>query len=107
MAKTYQAPDPKQEPESGSKKAFGVYSKPERPGPTRGIILAITAVLAILIVFLLYRLAVGEELQKWYPIAYPTSISAIEAHRFTGNTEVTDRQLVAGEKGGQQSIASV
>jgi hypothetical protein len=64
MPKTYQAPDSEHDPEreSESHKKVGVYSQPERTA-SRGVMVAIAVILALILVFFLYRLARGAELQ--------------------------------------------
>lgn len=64
MPKTYQAPDSEQDPERESKphKKVGVYGQPERTA-ARGLMMALAVILALLLVFFLYRLARGAELQ--------------------------------------------
>lgn len=65
MTKTYRTPDQKQEPDTGSRprKSVGVYDRPVRAAPGRGLVMAIVAILAVVIIIMLYRLAVGEGLQ--------------------------------------------
>lgn len=73
MPKTYQAPEPKQgdDRESKARKTVGVYEKPVRTGPSREIIIAIAVIVAIVVIFVLYRLARGEESQQ--PTAWTIS----------------------------------
>ena len=70
MPKTYQTPDPRQESErnkepereSKSRKTVGVYGQPGgTTRPTRGLMLALAAILGLLIIFMLYRMARGGE----------------------------------------------
>lgn len=58
MPKTYQAPDSEHDPERESKphKKVGVYGQPERIA-SRGVMVAIAVILALILVFFLYRLA--------------------------------------------------
>lgn len=64
MPKTYQSPDSEQDPEreSGPKKTVGVYGQSEHTA-ARGLMVALAVILALLLVFFLYRLARGAELQ--------------------------------------------
>ena len=82
MPKPYKTPDPKQgqEKESSPRKTVGVYGRPERTGPSRGIMLAIAAILAILVIFMLYRLARGEELYLARAQSHAASIYTSDAH---------------------------
>jgi hypothetical protein len=77
MPKTYQSPDSEHDPERESrpKKTVGVYGRHERTAP-RGAMVAIAAILALVFVFLLYRLARGAELQE----AMPPIPSGIGSH---------------------------
>jgi len=64
MPKTYQAPDPEHpQREPHQRKKVGVYDRPERTGRPRGVALAIVAMVALLIILLLYMLFGGEEVQ--------------------------------------------
>lgn len=64
MPKTYQAPDPEHpQGEPHQRKKVGVYDRPERTGRSRGITLAIAAMVALLIILLLYMLFGGEDVQ--------------------------------------------
>jgi hypothetical protein len=80
MPKTYQSPDSEHHPERESKefkphKKVGVYHQPERTA-SRGVVAAIAVILALLLVFFLYRLARGAELQE----AMPPIPSGIGSH---------------------------
>jgi len=65
MPKTYQAPDSEHDPERESKpkKTVGVYGRHEHTAP-RGAMVAIAVILALIFVFLLYRLARGAEIER-------------------------------------------
>jgi hypothetical protein len=78
MPKTYQSPDSEQdlEEESKSHKKVGVYDQPERTA-SRGLMAALAVILALLLVFFLYRLARGAELQA---AMQPISSSLVANH---------------------------
>ena len=76
MPNTYQAPEPEHpQGEPHQRKKVGVYDRPERTRP-RGITLAIAAMVALLIIILLYMLFGGEDVQGAVNQLYYAGIEA-------------------------------
>lgn len=62
MPKTYPTPEQKQNQEKETpRKTVGIYEHQERTGASRGVMLALAIIAAIIVIFVIYRYARGEQ----------------------------------------------
>lgn len=66
MAKTYQTPGQKQEQETENRprKTVGVFEHHERTGTSKALLVILAIIALVVIIFLVSRLARGEEIQQ-------------------------------------------